>query len=272
MRLIDLFDQNILNALPKGAAEQKATGVTADSRQVSAGMIFVAIKGHTHDGHAFIQDAIKNGAVAVVSEEAVSTADALVIHVENSRLMLSRLAKAFTPGQPSIIAAVTGTNGKTSVADFLRQIWQQIGWRSASIGTLGVRGAHLDDVAGLSNLTTPDAIELHRSLNALSKAGVTNLAMEASSHGLEQNRLSSVFITAAGFTNLSRDHLDHRHGRDHGPSLHIWCSGCFSSLHHSGCSRQSKGSQSRGTRGGRIRGTHGHFARELWGSSTRQGS
>jgi len=214
MRLIDLFDQNILNALPKGAAEQKATGVTADSRQVSAGMIFVAIKGHTHDGHAFIQDAIKNGAVAVVSEEAVSTADALVIHVENSRLMLSQLAKAFTPGQPSIIAAVTGTNGKTSVADFLRQIWQQIGWRSASIGTLGVRGAHLDDVAGLSNLTTPDAIELHRSLNALSKAGVTNLAMEASSHGLEQNRLSSVFITAAGFTNLSRDHLDHHDSMD----------------------------------------------------------
>jgi UDP-N-acetylmuramyl pentapeptide synthase len=105
MRLIDLFDQNILNELPKGAAEQKAIGVTADSRQVSAGMIFVAIKGHTHDGHAFIQDAIKNGAVAVVSEEAVSTADALVIHVENSRLMLSQLAKAFTPGQPSIIAA-----------------------------------------------------------------------------------------------------------------------------------------------------------------------
>ncbi|NBQ83812.1 MAG: hypothetical protein EBU10_06265, partial [Alphaproteobacteria bacterium] len=100
MRLIDLFDQNILNALPKGAAEQKAIGVTADSRQVSAGMIFVAIKGHTHDGHAFIQDAIKNGAVAVVSEEAASTGNAPIIHVENSRLMLSRLAKAPRTARP----------------------------------------------------------------------------------------------------------------------------------------------------------------------------
>jgi len=214
MRLIDLFDQNIINTLPKGAAEQKATGVTSDSRKVSAGMIFVAIKGHTHDGHAFIQDAINNGAVAVVAQEKSTASDAVLIQVDNSRLMLSHLAKAFHPGQPSIIAAVTGTNGKTSVADFLRQIWQQVGWRSASLGTLGVRGSLLDDVAGLSNLTTPDAIELHQSLNALSKAGVTNLAMEASSHGLEQNRLSSVFISAAGFTNLSRDHLDHHDSMD----------------------------------------------------------
>ena len=209
MRLIDLFPGH--NQANPGA---ELTSVTADSRQVSSGAIFVALKGNDLDGHDFIPQAIENGASLIIAERDVDTKDVPLIISSNARLEISRLAQAFNPKQPGVIAAITGTNGKTSIADFLRQIWSQIGWNSASIGTLGIRGEGLENIGSLSNLTTPDAITLHRNLDSLAKAHVTNLAMEASSHGIEQGRLSNVRLNAAGFSNLSRDHLDHHPDMD----------------------------------------------------------
>ncbi len=201
------------NIWPEITAENDAQiiGVTSDSRQVRTGMIFVAIHGTAHDGHNFIDDAINAGAVAIVASKYHDTGDVPLIKCENTRLELSRIAATLAGRQPGVIAAVTGTNGKTSVADFLRQIWKHIGWRSASIGTLGIRGDGVKEVADLSHLTTPDPISLHNNLNILAGLGVTNIAIEASSHGIEQDRLSGLKLVAAGFTNLSRDHLDH-HG------------------------------------------------------------
>lgn len=185
------------------------TGVSADSRKVKPGMIFVAIKGNHSDGHDYIDDAVNAGAAVIIAEQAVKTDKAEVMITENARLELTKLAAAWAGRQPGVIAAVTGTNGKTSVADFLRQIWKHIGWQSASIGTLGIRGDGIEHVAELSHLTTPDPVSLHLNLNRLAAAGVSNIAIEASSHGIEQDRLSGLKLVAAGFTNLSRDHLDH---------------------------------------------------------------
>ena len=187
------------------------TGITSDSRQIKAGMIFVAIKGTTHDGHDYINDAITAGAAVIIAGRVVKKCTAPVVVVNNPRLALTQIAAKITRRQPQIIAAVTGTNGKTSVADFLRQIWKHIGWRSASIGTLGIRGDGIEEVAELSHLTTPDPVNLHQNLGILAGLGVSNIAIEASSHGIEQDRLSGLTLVAAGFTNLSRDHLDH-HG------------------------------------------------------------
>ena len=204
MLLFDLFpkesklDQNLM-----------ATGVSADSRNISPGMIFVAIKGTVVDGHDYIDAAIKAGAIAVVAEDHHDTGKVPLIISRNSRLSLSKIAASLSGRQPNMIAAITGTNGKTSVADFLRQIWKFTGWHSASLGTLGVRGDGLGQIADMSSLTTPDAVSLHQSLAEMAKSGISNLAIEASSHGIEQDRLSGVNISAAGFTNLSRDHLDH---------------------------------------------------------------
>ena len=117
-------------------------------------------------------------------------------------------SRAFYPGQPGMIAAITGTNGKTSTAEFLRQIWSHIGWRSASLGTLGVIGPVADDLA-VPGLTTPDAASLHRVLDRLSRDGISHASMETSSHGLHQKRLAEVKIAVAGFTNLSHEHLDY---------------------------------------------------------------
>ena len=185
------------------------SGITSDSRQVKEGMAFVAIKGTAVDGHDYIDQAVAAGAAVIIAEKAVKAGKTPVVEVKNSRLALSQMAAHFAGRQPGVIAAVTGTNGKTSVADFLRQIWKHIGWRSASIGTLGVRGDGIENVAELSHLTTPDPVSLHKNLNVLASNGVSNIAIEASSHGIEQDRLSGLKLVAAGFTNLSRDHLDH---------------------------------------------------------------
>ena len=185
------------------------SGVTADSRKVSPGVAFVAIEGTAVDGHDYIAQACAAGAAAIIAQKDVSAGSTPVVVVENTRLALSQMAAKMAGRQPGVIAAVTGTNGKTSVADFLRQIWKHIGWRSASIGTLGIRGDGIENVAELSHLTTPDPVDLHQNLKRLSEAGVSNIAIEASSHGIEQDRLSGLKLVAAGFTNLSRDHLDH---------------------------------------------------------------
>jgi UDP-N-acetylmuramoyl-L-alanyl-D-glutamate--2,6-diaminopimelate ligase len=184
-------------------------GVTADSRAVKRGDVFVAVAGGKTDGLRFVSPAIAAGAVAIVAERApegpLPPAIALV-RVRNARRALALIAGRFYPREPRIIAAVTGTSGKTSVAAFTRQIWTALGYRAASIGTIGIVAPSGDSYG---SLTTPDPVALHRSLDALVGDGVSHLAIEASSHGLDQCRLDGLRIAAAGFTNITRDHLDY---------------------------------------------------------------
>ena len=182
-------------------------GISADSRKVKPGDLFVAVPGIKSDGLSFVPQALAAGAAAVMAEKPTSVpAQIAFIHVANARRALALAAAAFFPRQPQTIAAVTGTSGKTSVAAFTRQIWSALGEPAASIGTIGVVSPR-GEVYG--SLTTPDPIELHRTLDRLAGEGVTHLALEASSHGLDQHRLDGVRVTAGAFTNLSRDHLDY---------------------------------------------------------------
>ena len=188
------------------------TGLTADSRAVRPGFLFAAIPGTRLDGRDHIDAAVRAGAAAVlappdVTEERVTPGISLIT-ADNPRRSLARMAAAFYGEKPETIAAVTGTNGKTSVATFTRQIWNALGRKAASIGTLGIVGPGLEGGGGL---TTPDPVELHRQLHELSQSGFQNIALEASSHGLDQFRLDGVPVHAAAFTNLTRDHLDY-HG------------------------------------------------------------
>jgi UDP-N-acetylmuramoyl-L-alanyl-D-glutamate--2,6-diaminopimelate ligase len=184
------------------------TGVTADSRKVQPGFLFVAIAGNKADGAAFALKAVDAGAAAIVGEHRPDgLPDAVAfIQVADARRALSLAAAKFYPRQPGTIAAVTGTSGKTSVAAFTREIWTALGLQAASIGTVGVVSPKGEEYG---SLTTPDPVELHRSLDRLAGEGVTHLALEASSHGLDQHRLDGVRIAAGAFTNLSRDHLDY---------------------------------------------------------------
>ncbi|NKB49447.1 MAG: UDP-N-acetylmuramoyl-L-alanyl-D-glutamate--2,6-diaminopimelate ligase [Alphaproteobacteria bacterium] len=187
------------------------TGLTADSRQVEPGYLFAALpsatQGSGSDGRAYIGDALARGAVAVLAQPGTVVDDSAQLVVdENPRRQLAHLAARFYQRQPKTVAAVTGTNGKSSVVGFTRQIWSHLGLSTASIGTLGIDADGWD--TGPS-LTTPDPVALHRTLAALAEAGVNHLAIEASSHGLDQNRLDGVNIAAAAFTNLTRDHLDY---------------------------------------------------------------
>jgi UDP-N-acetylmuramoyl-L-alanyl-D-glutamate--2,6-diaminopimelate ligase len=185
-------------------------GLTADSREVRPGDLFAALPGTRVDGREFISDALKRGASAVLAPLGTGIGDApatLVIDSNPQRRFAQAAARFFAP-QPGTVAAVTGTNGKTSVANFTRQIWAQLGMPAASLGTLGL-AAPGRVVAG--SMTTPDPVNLHRTLGQLARDGVTHVAMEASSHGLDQFRLDGVVLTAAAFTNLTRDHLDYHH-------------------------------------------------------------
>jgi UDP-N-acetylmuramoyl-L-alanyl-D-glutamate--2,6-diaminopimelate ligase len=182
-------------------------GIASDSRKVKPGDLFVAVPGTKADGLSFVTAALANGASAVMAERAPALpANVAFIEVDDVRRALARAAAAFFPRQPATIAAVTGTSGKTSVAAFTRQIWQALGLQAASLGTIGVVSPRGETYG---SLTTPDPIELHRTLDALAREGVTHLALEASSHGLDQRRLDGVRIAAGAFTNLSRDHLDY---------------------------------------------------------------
>ncbi|QIB36130.1 UDP-N-acetylmuramoyl-L-alanyl-D-glutamate--2,6-diaminopimelate ligase [Ancylobacter pratisalsi] len=180
-----------------------------DSRKARAGDVFFALAGTKTDGMAFARDAIARGAVAVVGEAELTDGiepGIAYVRVGNARRAVALAAARAFPRQPETIAAVTGTSGKTSVAAFARQIWQTLGHASASLGTLGVVAP---SGAVYGSLTTPDPIALHRTLHALAGEGVTHLCLEASSHGLDQYRLDGVRLSAGGFTNLSRDHLDY---------------------------------------------------------------
>jgi UDP-N-acetylmuramoyl-L-alanyl-D-glutamate--2,6-diaminopimelate ligase len=186
-------------------------GLTADSRAVRDGYLFAALPGTQVDGRRFIADAVKQGARAVLAPrgtEVDAGLDAQLIEAEDVRSAFARMAAAFYGRQPAFIAAVTGTNGKTSVATFARQLWTAAGEQAASVGTLGLV-PEIADSPG--KLTTPDPEALHRCLAQLSDRGVQRLAIEASSHGLDQARLDGLNVSAAAFTNLTQDHLDY-HG------------------------------------------------------------
>jgi UDP-N-acetylmuramoyl-L-alanyl-D-glutamate--2,6-diaminopimelate ligase len=181
------------------------SGLAVDSRAVKPGDVFFALGGSKTDGARFIDAAVKAGAVAVVTGHPHSAAVPVIV-TSNPRRALALAASAFYPRQPQTIAAVTGTSGKTSVAAFTRQLWDSLGHDAASLGTIGIVSRHRN-VYG--SLTTPDPVALHRALDELAGEGVTHLALEASSHGLDQHRLDGVRIAAAAFTNLSRDHMDY---------------------------------------------------------------
>ncbi len=185
-------------------------GMTADSREVRPGYLFLAVPGANADGRAFIQDALARGARAILAPAGTAVdslpAGVAVILDEAPRRLFARLAARFFGTQPARVAAVTGTSGKTSVVDFIRQLWRLLGLPAASLGTLGlVAPGHCRAGA----LTTPDPVELHRDLARLAEAGIDRVALEASSHGLDQHRLDGVKVSTGVFTNLSRDHLDY---------------------------------------------------------------
>jgi UDP-N-acetylmuramoyl-L-alanyl-D-glutamate--2,6-diaminopimelate ligase len=205
MRLRDLFSADV--TIDREREALAVTGLAVDSRAVKPGDLFFALAGHKTDGARFIDAAIAAGAVAVAGDDPPQGASPVPFVVtENPRRALALAAAKFYPRQPATIAAVTGTSGKTSVAAFTRQIWQRLGHESASIGTIGLVSPKRT-VYG--SLTTPDPIALHRQLDEIAREGVTHLAFEASSHGLDQYRLDGVRIQAGGFTNLSRDHMDY---------------------------------------------------------------
>ena len=200
MKLSDLFGGQ------EFSEDVEVTGLTADSRQVKPGYVFAALKGVAHNGQDFIPKAIENGAVAILTETPVDTGTAELILSDEPRLALAQASARFYPAQPEKIAAVTGTNGKSSTVDFLRQIWTDCGLRAASMGTLGAIGPKGQIDLGH---TTPDPVAIHRTLSRLAEDDVTHLAMEASSHGLAQYRLDGVKLSAVAFTNLTQDHLDY---------------------------------------------------------------
>ncbi len=194
---------------PADAGSLEVTGISADSRRVRPGFLFVAIAGTKADGASFIADAIAKGAVAVLVGAQTDVGDVAtvpVLRAEEPRRALALMAARFFVAQPETIVAVTGTSGKTSVADFTRQIFASLGHASASLGTIGLVKPD-GNVYGA--LTTPDPVSLHETLAELAAAGVTHVALEASSHGLDQHRLDGVRLKAAAYTNLGRDHLDY---------------------------------------------------------------
>ena len=197
--------------LPAGegvVAAVEIAGVTADSRAVRQGFLFAALAGTKADGAAYAADAVSRGASAILAGKGVALGElpVPVLRVDDARRALALAAARFHRGQPEIMAAVTGTSGKTSVVSFLRQVWTHAGYKAASIGTTGVVAPDRDEYG---TLTTPDPVALHQLLAELAAAGVTHGAVEASSHGLDQRRLDGVKLSAGAFTNLGRDHMDY---------------------------------------------------------------
>jgi UDP-N-acetylmuramoyl-L-alanyl-D-glutamate--2,6-diaminopimelate ligase len=189
-------------------AQTPVAGLSADSRKIKPGFVFVALKGAAADGAAFVPQAKANGAIAVLSAPGVDAHGLIHLEAANPRLAFAEAAARFFGRQPRLVAAVTGTNGKTSTVDFLRQIWAHGGAKSGSLGTLGAiwPGGAID-----IGLTTGDPVQIHETLARFADDGVTHAAMEASSHGLDQHRLDGVKLGVVAFTNLTQDHLDY-HG------------------------------------------------------------
>ncbi len=207
MRLSELIE-GAAAVPPLAVRDPDIAGIAADSREIRPGYLFAALPGRVGDGRRFIDDALRRGAVAVLAPPGLRIGDrpVSVLEDDNPRRRLALMAARFFIRQPRYIAAVTGTNGKTSVASFARQLWTLMGHKAASLGTLGLHGPGFDRAG---SLTTPDPLALHRDLAALADAGIDRVAMEASSHGLDQYRLDGAVLAAAAFTNLTRDHLDY---------------------------------------------------------------
>jgi UDP-N-acetylmuramoyl-L-alanyl-D-glutamate--2,6-diaminopimelate ligase len=199
-------DGVFISAPPRG--DRLITGLSSDSREVKPGFLFAALAGTRTDGTRFITDAVNRGAAAILVADPAPFANLAVpvIADTNPRRRLALMAARFHAPQPSCIAAVTGTNGKTSVVAFTRQVWERAGLAAASLGTIGLVAP---GITRPGSLTTPDPVALHRTLGELARAGVDHVALEASSHGLDQYRLDGLALTAACFTNLTRDHLDY---------------------------------------------------------------
>jgi UDP-N-acetylmuramoyl-L-alanyl-D-glutamate--2,6-diaminopimelate ligase len=211
MKLSDLIGQDGQFDARFGALD--IVGIASDSRKVKAGYLFVAVPGTKADGLSFVPQALAAGAVAILGERAPDKLPegVAVVRAANVRRALALAASRLHARQPKVIAAVTGTSGKTSVAAFTRQVWQVLGNEAASIGTIGLV---TPKEAIYGSLTTPDPIDLARTLDRLAEDGITHLAMEASSHGLDQHRIDGVRVTVGGFTNLSRDHMDYHATED----------------------------------------------------------
>lgn len=197
----------------RGGADPLISGIAVDSRDVRDGYLFAALPGTRVHGGEFIQYALRMGAAAILTdaegaalaETELAASPAALVVTEDPRQALAFTAALWFGAQPGTIVAVTGTNGKTSVATFVRQIWSELGHAAINLGTTGVEGAWSASLAH----TTPEPITLHRTLADAAGHGITHAAMEASSHGLEQRRLDGVHLSAAGFTNFSQDHLDY---------------------------------------------------------------
>lgn len=212
--LSDLVGNDIdTRNLPQGWQQVDVTGITTDSRAVKQGWIFAAIPGVKMDGRAFIKDAVQQGASAILTsklEDGTEKPAVPVLQAANLRHAVSMMAARFYAPQPKHMAAVTGTDGKTSTAHFYQQLWRLMGEKAASVGTLGVVAP--EDVPEFPAVnTTPDPVLLMQMLQTLAQHEVHHVAMEASSHGLDQHRLDGVDVRVAGFTNLTRDHLDYHH-------------------------------------------------------------
>ena len=211
MRLSELMPASIP---PAAANDVEIRGLAADSRDVGPGYLFAALPGTRACGTDFIPEAAAHGAAAVLAPEGTDPALAsglALVTDPNPRLRLALASALFYGTQPAVVVCVTGTNGKTSVADFTRQIWRACGRKAASLGTLGTCA---DGEWRPLRLTTPDPIALHRVLAELSEDGIDHLALEASSHGLAQYRLDGVRVAAAAFTNVTRDHMDYHADSD----------------------------------------------------------
>jgi UDP-N-acetylmuramoyl-L-alanyl-D-glutamate--2,6-diaminopimelate ligase len=193
-------------------------GIAVDSREVRKGFLFAALPGVKVHGSTFVRTALQLGAVAILTDaegatlasEEIREFGAAIVVSDNPREALSRTAALWFGAQPSVIAAVTGTNGKTSVSTFIRQIWTELEFKAVNLGTTGVEGSW---AAPLTH-TTPEPITLHRTLADAKANGITHAAMEASSHGLVQRRLDGVMLDVAGFTNFTQDHLDYHESFD----------------------------------------------------------
>ena len=202
-----------LGLTAQGGAEARVMGGEIDSRKVSDGTLFAALPGTRTHGAAFIEGALKDGAAAILTDvegarlakAELAASDAALVIAEDPRQTLAYAAALWFGAQPETMVAITGTNGKTSVANFCRQIWMALGFEAVNLGTTGVEGSWSAPLAH----TTPAPITLQRVLAQADEAGITHAAMEASSHGLAQKRLDGVRLSAAGFTNLTQDHLDY---------------------------------------------------------------
>jgi UDP-N-acetylmuramoyl-L-alanyl-D-glutamate--2,6-diaminopimelate ligase len=208
MKLRDL----VTEAVDSRHADLEVGGVTADSRAVKRGDVFVAIAGSKTDGMRFVPQAVAAGAAAIIAERPPDAPlPVAFVRVANARRALALAAARLFRKQPEVIAAITGTSGKTSIAAFTRQIWAALGHQAASLGTIGLVTPQRE-IYG--SLTTPDPLDLHRTLSAIAHEGISHLAIEASSHGLDQHRLDGLHVKVGGFTNITRDHLDYHQNFD----------------------------------------------------------